>query len=69
MSLSDGPRPWPESRWQRVAGQLLEQRRAALGQRSFAAAGEPRLIGRGSITITEPIIPEWLVPQYSAQKM
>ena len=47
MSFSDGPRPWPVSRWQVDAGQVVEQPGAALRQRALhAAALQPRLVVR-----------------------
>ena len=70
MSFSDGPRPWPVSRWQVLQARSLN----SLAPRSASVPSMPPPCSHawycaGSSTITLPIMPEWLVPQYSAQKM
>ena len=70
MSFSDGPRPWPLSRWQVLHARSLEQPGAALRQRALSPPPcSHAWYCAGSSTVTLPIMPEWLVPQYSAQKM
>jgi hypothetical protein len=51
-----------------VAREILEQLRAGRRERAFRrAAAQPRLILARIHHDTWPIIPEWRVPQYSAQ--
>src|SRR5688572_25389399 len=70
MSFSDGPRPWPPSRWQLLQARLSK----SLPPRWASVPSRPPPCNQtwnwdGSSTVTLPIMPAWLVPQYSVQNM
>src|SRR5262245_17139460 len=68
MPSSRGPRPCPVDRWQVLHPSCWNSFWPF--DASDPSVGPPlsqASYSDGSITYTHPIIPEWLVPQYSAQ--